>query len=82
MSLQPLRFKPGINRETTSYGVEGTYYACDKVRFQNGFPQKIGGWVKDAGLAAAVLQPSAGSYWGVARSINNCGTSTATTSSV
>jgi hypothetical protein len=71
MSLQPLRFKPGINRETTSYGVEGTYYACDKVRFQNGFPQKIGGWVKDAGLAAAVLQPSAGSYWGVARSINN-----------
>ena len=44
MPLQKLQFKPGINRETTSYTNEGGWFDCDKVRFRQGFPEKIGGW--------------------------------------
>lgn len=44
MPLQQLRFKPGVNREVTSYTAEGGWYDMDKVRFRNGFPEKIGGW--------------------------------------
>lgn len=44
MPLQKLQFKPGINREGTNYSNEGGYYSGDKVRFRNGYPEKIGGW--------------------------------------
>ena len=44
MPLQKLQFRPGINRETTSYTNEGGWFDCDKVRFRQGFPEKIGGW--------------------------------------
>ena len=30
----------------TRYSGEGNWFDCDKVRFVNGLPQKIGGWVK------------------------------------
>ena len=46
MPLTKLQFKPGLNRETTSYTNEGGWYDGDKVRFRFGFPEKIGGWVK------------------------------------
>lgn len=46
MALSKLQFKPGINREITSYSDEGGWYDMDKVRFRSGFPEKIGGWVK------------------------------------
>ena len=46
MPLQKLQFQPGINRETTSYSNEGGWFDCDKVRFRQGFPEKIGGWSK------------------------------------
>jgi hypothetical protein len=46
MPLQQLRFKPGINREVTSYTAEGGWYDMDKVRFRNGLPEKIGGWTR------------------------------------
>ena len=46
MPLQKLQFKPGINRETTSYTNEGGWYDCDKVRFRQGMPEKIGGWTR------------------------------------
>ena len=49
MPLTKLQFKPGINRETTSYSNEGGWYDCDKVRFRFGFPEKIGGWQKLTG---------------------------------
>jgi hypothetical protein len=42
--LQVLQFRPGVNREGTSYSGEGGWYACDKVRFRSGLPEKIGGW--------------------------------------
>jgi hypothetical protein len=45
MPLQKLEFRPGINKESTSYANEGGYYSCDKVRFRSGYAEKIGGWV-------------------------------------
>ena len=44
MPLTKLQFKPGINRETTSYSNEGGWFDGDKIRFRFGFPEKIGGW--------------------------------------
>ena len=46
MPLTKLQFRPGINRETTSYSNEGGWFDMDKVRFRFGYPEKIGGWVK------------------------------------
>jgi len=46
MPLQKLQFRPGVNREGTDYSNEGGWYACDKVRFRSGFPEKIGGWTR------------------------------------
>lgn len=46
MPLKKIQFRPGINREITSYSNEGGWHDCDKVRFTKGFPQKIGGWTR------------------------------------
>ena len=61
MPLTKLQFRPGINRETTSYSNEGGWFDCDKVRFYQGFPEKIGGWSKY----------STASYEGTARRLHN-----------
>lgn len=44
MPLKKIVFKPGVNRENTRYTTEGGWYDCDKVRFRQGTPEKIGGW--------------------------------------
>jgi len=44
--LQKLLFKPGINKEGTSYSNEGGWFNSNLVRFRKGLPEKIGGWVK------------------------------------
>ena len=46
MPFLKLNFRPGVNRDQTSYSGEGGWYECDKIRFFSGYPQKIGGWVK------------------------------------
>ena len=46
MPLTKLQFRPGINRETTSYSNEGGWFDMDKTRFRFGYAEKIGGWVK------------------------------------
>ena len=46
MALSKLKFRSGVNKETTSYSNEGGWFDGDKVRFRAGFPEKIGGWVK------------------------------------
>ncbi len=46
MPLSKLQFKPGVNREITSYSNEGGWFDVDNVRFQKGYPEKIGGWQK------------------------------------
>lgn len=60
MPLQKLQFRPGINREGTDYSNEGGWYACDKVRFRSGFPEKIGGWIR---LSNETFQGIARSLW-------------------
>jgi len=46
MPLAKLQFKPGINKETTSYSNKGGWNDCDLVRFRFGYPEKLGGWEK------------------------------------
>ena len=61
MPLQKILFKPGVNRENTRYTTEGGWYECDKVRFRQGNPEKIGGWTPFA----------SGTFLGVCRSLWN-----------
>ena len=60
MPFTKLQFRPGINKETTSYTNEGGWYDCDKVRFRAGVPEKIGGWEKT----------SSNTYLGTARGLH------------
>ena len=46
MPITSLKFRPGINKETTSYSNKGGWNDCDLVRFRFGYPEKIGGWEK------------------------------------
>jgi len=59
MPLKKLAFKSGVNRENTRYTTEGGYYDCDKIRFRQGTPEKIGGWER----------VSAATFLGVCRSL-------------
>jgi hypothetical protein len=44
MPFLKLQFRPGLNRDTSSYADEGGWYDCDKIRFRMGYPETIGGW--------------------------------------
>lgn len=46
MPLKKIVLKPGVNRENTRYTNEGGWYECDKIRFRQGTPEKIGGWAR------------------------------------
>ena len=59
MPLQKILPKPGVNRENTRYTTEGGWYECDKIRFRQGTPEKIGGWQRI----------SASSFAGICRSL-------------
>ena len=48
MPLAKFQLRPGINREITNYSNEGGWFDGDKIRFRFGFPEKIGGWVKNS----------------------------------
>ena len=71
MPLQKLQFRPGVNRESTSYTNEGGYYASNKIRFRSGQPEKIGGWAADIGTNDSALKPTTGKIWGVCRALWN-----------
>lgn len=85
MPLQKLQFRPGVNREGTTLANEGGWFESDKVRFRSGYPEKIGGWVKDTGVqysltptvtfvgtgTTTALAPATGSFWGVCRALFN-----------
>ena len=60
MPLQKILFKPGVNKENTRYTTEGGWYECDKVRFRQGTPEKIGGWT---GFASGVFLGVCRSLW-------------------
>ena len=61
MALQYIQFRPGVSRESTNLANSGGWYACDKIRFKSGLPQKLGGW--------AMYGPSNSDYLGVCRSL-------------
>lgn len=61
MPLQKIQLQPGVNREVTSYAGEGRWHACDKIRFRQGFPEKLGGWKRI----------SSNTYLGICRSLHN-----------
>jgi len=44
MPLIKVQFRPGVNRETTSYGDESGWDNSDLIRFRKGRPEKMGGW--------------------------------------
>ena len=46
MPLNKIQFNPGINKEITKYSNEAGWNDCDKVRFRQGYPEKIGGWTR------------------------------------
>jgi len=86
MPLQKLQFRPGVNREGTTLSNEGGWYDCDKIRFRSGYPEKVGGWQRDGGLAATTepvttlvatsglttaAVPPSGAYWGIAKAMWN-----------
>ena len=58
MTLQLLQFKPGVVKDITEYsaGKNGPFWVdSNLIRFKNGYPSKIGGWLKDrlTGLTTA-----------------------------
>ena len=61
MPLKTLTLKAGVNQENTRYTNENGWYVSDKVRFRQGTPEKIGGW----------LRISANTFLGVCRSLWN-----------
>ena len=61
MALTKLQFRPGINRDISSYSNENGWLDGNKVRFRLGFPEKIGGWEKYSGS----------SFLGTARGLHN-----------
>lgn len=86
MPLQKLQFRPGVNRESTSYANEGGWYESDKIRFRSGQPEKVGGWTRDIGTvspnistvaaygsatAVSMPTPPSGTLWGICRSMWN-----------
>lgn len=61
MPIKKLQLRPGVNRENTCYTTEGGWCESDKIRFRQGNPEKIGGWV----------QLSTNTFEGVCRSLWN-----------
>ena len=45
MPITTIPFRPGINRELTNYSNKGGFYNSEKIRFRNGSPEKLGGWI-------------------------------------
>jgi hypothetical protein len=46
MALKKLTLKAGVNKENTRYTSENGWFISDKMRFRQGTPEKIGGWVR------------------------------------
>ena len=61
MPLKKLTLKAGVNQENTRYTSENGWYISDKIRFRQGTPEKIGGW----------LRISANTFLGICRSLWN-----------
>ncbi len=60
MPLKKILLKAGVNRENTRYTTEGGWYDCDKIRFRQGTPEVIGGWIR---ISSAIFQGICRSLW-------------------
>ena len=60
MPLKKLTLKSGVNKENTRYTNENGWYVSDKMRFRQGTPEKIGGWVR---ISGAIFQGVCRSLW-------------------
>ena len=60
MPLKKLTLKAGVNKENTRYTAENGWYVSDKMRFRQGTPEKIGGWVR---ISASIFQGVCRSLW-------------------
>lgn len=49
--LVKLNFTPGIHRESTQYAEEGAWFDVDRVRFREGKPENLRGYVKKDTIA-------------------------------
>ena len=49
MPLTKVQFRPGINRESTSFADQQGWFDSDLIRFRKGRPEKIGGWSRVSG---------------------------------
>ena len=56
MPLKKLLLKSGVNRENTRYTSEGGWYECDKIRFRQGTPEKIGGLARISPTISGYVQ--------------------------
>jgi len=60
MALKKLKLKSGVNKENTRYTSENGWFISDKMRFRQGTPEKIGGWVR---ISASTFQGVCRSLW-------------------
>ena len=49
MPLTKVQFKPGVNRESTSFADAQGWFDSNLIRFRKGRPEKIGGWERISG---------------------------------
>jgi hypothetical protein len=68
-TLTKLDLRVGILKDVTEYTAQGYYTSCDKIRFRDGKPEKINGWVKE--IAPQYTDPSIQGFSGVARDIHS-----------
>jgi hypothetical protein len=54
MPLTKVQFRPGINRESTSFADQQGWFDSDLIRFRKGRPEKIGGWSRVSAQEDAV----------------------------
>ena len=52
MPLQKLEIPGGVVKDRSAYSVGGRWIDADKVRFQQGFPEPIGGWFQEGNWTA------------------------------
>lgn len=46
MPWSKINFAPGITKDVTRYGSEGTWVDANLVRFRNGYPERWAGWTR------------------------------------
>lgn len=67
-TVKKIQFNVGLNKNSTLYNSENFWVDGDKVRFRNGRPEKIGGWVSET--VEQFTDPTNTKFTGVSRDIH------------